>query len=178
MGQINIEIKARVASQVDLDTISEIIMRQPGATFQGIDNQTDTYFKVSDGRLKVREGNIENCVVFYRRPNQQGPKKSELSLVHLQDIQTPSVKDLLETIGFPLKVVVDKVRKIYFIDNVKFHLDSVAGLGRFVEIEAIDRDGSIGEEKLHNQCNQYLYLLGIKSADLEPKSYSDLLLGK
>ena len=38
------------------------------------------------------------------------------------------------------KVVVDKQRQIYFIDNVKFHIDTVKGLGSFMEIEAIDKD--------------------------------------
>ena len=33
------------------------------------------------------------------------------------------------------KAVVDKRRKIYFIGNVKFHFDTVDGLGTFVEVE-------------------------------------------
>ncbi|HFD33211.1 MAG TPA: CYTH domain-containing protein, partial [Gammaproteobacteria bacterium] len=44
--------------------------------------------------------------------------------------------------------IVDKQRRIYFIGNVKFHIDEVKGLGSFVEIEAIDEDGNIGLEKL------------------------------
>lgn len=35
-------------------------------------------------------------------------------------------------------VVVDKMREIYFIDNVKFYFDKVEGFGIFVEIEVID----------------------------------------
>lgn len=37
---------------------------------------------------------------------------------------------------------------IYFIENVKFYVDEVENLGFFVEIEVIDREGDIGEEKL------------------------------
>jgi predicted adenylyl cyclase CyaB len=71
--------------------------------------------------------------------------------------------------------VVDKTREIYFVDNVKFHLDNVVGLGTFVEIEAIDKDGSIGNEKLLEQCNFYLNLLNISKDDLVDNSYSDLM---
>jgi adenylate cyclase class 2 len=73
-------------------------------------------------------------------------------------------------------VVVDKQREIYFIDNVKFHIDTVANLGTFMEIEAIDNDGSIGLNKLQEQCNYYMKLLNISEEDLISVSYSDLLL--
>jgi predicted adenylyl cyclase CyaB len=75
-----------------------------------------------------------------------------------------------------LKVVVDKQREIYFIDNVKFHLDTVVALGTFVEIEAIDVDGTIGRPRLEQQCAHYVQLFGIASADLLTHSYSDMLL--
>ena len=73
-------------------------------------------------------------------------------------------------------VIVDKRRKIYFIDNVKFHIDTVKGLGSFVEIEAIDKTGNIGKKKLLQQCNKYLKLLNISNKDLLSNSYSDLLM--
>ncbi len=73
-------------------------------------------------------------------------------------------------------VVVDKQREIYFIDNVKFHIDNVKGLGLFVEIEAIDKDGSIGKSKLLQQCEHYMNLFNIERKDLISISYSDLLL--
>ena len=71
--------------------------------------------------------------------------------------------------------VVDKKREIYFIDNVKFHIDKVKGLGNFIEIEAIDKTGKIGKKKLLEQCNYYIKLFGIKNTDLLSNSYSDLL---
>ena len=75
-------------------------------------------------------------------------------------------------------VVVDKKREIYFIDNVKFHVDQVEDLGTFVEIEAIDMTGEIGKEKLLEQCEYYLNLFDISKNDLVEYSYSDLLLKK
>jgi adenylate cyclase, class 2 len=73
---------------------------------------------------------------------------------------------------------VDKKREIYFIDNVKFHIDEVKGLGTFVEIEAIDKDGTIGKDKLQEQCQSFLELFKIPQTDLISVSYSDLLMQK
>ena len=72
----------------------------------------------------------------------------------------------------------DKKREIYFINNVKFHIDRVKNLGTFMEIKAIDKEGNIGEENLREQCKFYLDLFEIQQKDLVPVSYSDLLLAK
>ncbi len=72
MGHINIiEIKAHCA---DPQAIREILHSR-NATFRGVDRQTDTYFKVAHGRLKLREGQIENYLVYYERENQAGPRR-------------------------------------------------------------------------------------------------------
>jgi len=55
----------------------------------------------------------------------------------------------------------NKSRKIYFIDNVKFHLDTVEGLGSFLEIEAINMQDQ-KPDFLRNQCLEYLLLFEIK----------------
>ncbi len=168
---LNVEIKAR-SSQIK--TVRRLLENQV-ARFVGVDHQVDTYFKVARGRLKLREGNIENALIHYSRSDQAGPKKSEVLLY--QSPTTANLKEVLEA-ALDKLVVVDKMREIYFIDNVKFHLDKVQDLGTFVEIEAIDQDGTIGEEKLQEQCNYYLQLFQTPAEDLVSYSYSDLLLGK
>jgi adenylate cyclase, class 2 len=74
-----------------------------------------------------------------------------------------------------IKVVVDKKRKIYFVDNVKFHFDRVEGLGTFIEVEAIDSVGSISVEKLKEQCDYYTTFFEIAKEDFMEVSYSDML---
>jgi adenylate cyclase, class 2 len=171
MPQINIEIKAKSNNQ---DWIKEVL-KSHHAEFKGVDHQTDTYFRVNAGRLKLREGNIENSLVHYQREDKEGPKQSNVTLYYPDP--KSSLKDILkEALG--VLVVVDKTREIYFIDNVKFHIDIVEDLGTFVEIEAIDTNGSIGKEKLLEQCNYYLNLFNISKADLISNSYSDLLHAK
>lgn len=165
---LNIEIKAKSQR---IDEIRAYLLAA-GAEYKGTDHQVDTYFEVKEGRMKLREGNIEHSLIFYRRPDQAGPKASEVFLYHPP--QDPNLKSLLQH-ALGVKKVVDKQREIYFIENVKFHLDQVKTLGTFIEIEAIDADGSIGKEKLLEQCNFYLSAFEIAEEDLLENSYSDMV---
>ncbi len=162
------EIKARCA---DPDRI-RAILREAGADFKGIDHQIDTYFVTQKGRVKLRQGNIENTFIHYRRPNQAGPKNSEVTLYRPHD--AGALKAVLVQ-AFDVWVVVDKKREIYFIDNVKFHIDDVVDLGSFVEIEAIGEAATADRDQLLQQCNYYIDLFGIGEDDLVEESYSDLL---
>ena len=171
MEHINIEFKARCSN---LDKIKEILDSRQ-AEYRGLDHQVDSYFKVNTGRLKLREGKIENALIFYDREEAKGPKLSNVTLYHFDSNSVASLKEIL-TKSLGILIVVDKQRSIYFIENVKFHLDLVKGLGTFIEVEAIDIDGTLGEEKLRNQCNFYLELFGVLKEDLITSSYSDLLL--
>ncbi len=171
MAHINIEIKAKSNNQ---DEIREIL-KSKNANFKGVDHQIDTYFKVNNGRLKLREGKIENHLIHYQRENKEGPKQSDVTL--FKSDPKSSLKEIL-TKSLGVLVVVDKKREIYFIDNVKFHIDIVEDLGTFVEIEAIDNDGTFGKDKLLEQCQFFLDLFKISQEDLISVSYSDLLLQK
>lgn len=171
MAHVNIEIKARC----DNPEAIRQVLEECSAEFKGVDHQVDTYFNVPKGRLKLRQGNIENSLIFYDRPDTAGPKRADVSLFRTD---TPGGAQLRETLtgALDILVVVDKQREIYFIDNVKFHIDTVEGLGHFVEIEAIDESGTLGTEKLRTQCDYYINLFDITDADLINVSYSDLLL--
>jgi predicted adenylyl cyclase CyaB len=165
---INFETKARCSDLAE----AEEKLREYGPRFVGEDRQVDTYFNVNHGRLKLREGNIENALIHYLREDVAGARQSTVLLYQHQP--DGNLKKILSA-ALGVKTVVDKKRKIYFIDQVKFHFDQVQGLGSFVEIEAIDRDGSIGLEKLRQQCAFYIDVLGIQPSDHLAGSYSDML---
>ncbi|MBN8685365.1 MAG: class IV adenylate cyclase [Chitinophagales bacterium] len=170
MSYLNVEIKARSS---DSRFIRDYLLSK-GAEYKGTDHQTDTYFKVPNGRLKLREGNIENNLIFYSRPDQAGPKESVFQLVKVED--AAGLKKAL-TSANGIKIIVEKKREIYFIANVKFHIDEVPGLGSFVEIEAGNITAPLlGAAELKQQCDDYLDAFGIREEDLVEVSYSDLLL--
>lgn len=172
MSHINIEIKAKC----DHPEKVEAFLLSNDARFVGLDHQKDTYFNVPVGRLKLRQGNIENSLIFYHRPDQEGPKQSDFSLSKVTD--GSATEQLLEK-ALGIKVVVEKNRKIFFIDNVKFHLDEVPGLGSFVEIEAGNlSDPAKTIEVLRDQCDYYMKAFDISEKDLIHHSYSDMILAK
>ncbi len=175
MGQsvkhLLVEIKARCVDHEQIRThLQELKARRVG-----LDHQIDTYFRVPENRLKLREGTIEKSLIYYDRPNQAGPKRSDVLLHPVND--TESLRKILEAVHGVL-VVVDKQRDIWFVDNVKIHLDHVEGLGKFVEIEAIDKDGSHTEDELRIQCEELMHLFDVLHDDLLTSSYSDMLLKK
>ncbi len=166
--RFNMEIKAKCSNPESIRNI----LKEKNAEFKGLDHQIDTYFNCKTGRLKLREGNIENYLIYYdRNEDNKGSKQSKVILIQNPD---KDLKIILENAN-NITVVVDKKREIYFIENVKFHIDDVKDLGSFIEIEAIT-DGSISKEKLQEQLEYYKNLFKIKEEDLIAESYSDLLL--
>jgi adenylate cyclase, class 2 len=169
MGSLSLEIKARCP---DPGRIRKILLSR-GASFKGLDRQVDTYFRVPSDRLKLREGNIENALIYYKRADQKKSKKCDAMLFPCK--KKIPLKKLL-TVAFGILAVVDKKREIYFIQNAKFHIDRVKRLGNFVEIEVFGRKGNAGVAKLREQCEFYQKLLGIRAKDLMAGSYSDQIL--
>ena len=166
MDHIIIEFKARCDEHERI----RAILRQKDARYVGNDHQIDTYFQVPRGRLKLREGVIENALIFYSRPDVAGSKQSDVTLSRVEP--GSDIRNVLSR-ALDVLITVDKRREIYFVGNVKIHLDEVAGLGRFIEVEAI---GSAEQkEQLQRQCDEFLSELGVEANHFEAGSYSDLL---
>lgn len=172
MSAINIEIKARCFHPEKV----EAFLLSSGARYVGLDTQKDTYFEVPGGRLKLRQGSIENNLIFYHRDDGEGPKTSHFYLSPVSD--GPSLESLL-TAALSVKVEVVKHRKIFFIEHTKFHIDEVPGLGSFVEIEVSNlHHPHLSRTSMEVDCNKYMQDLGIQPEHLIANSYSDLLLEK
>jgi len=125
----NIEFKAELRDPQAARAQCEVI----GATRMGVLNQTDTYFKMPDGRLKRREAEGEPIEwIFYHRENRLQPRLSNYAI--LTDAQarrrwgTESLREW---------IVVRKQRELWMKENVRIHLDHVDRLGWFLEFEAI-----------------------------------------
>ena len=168
MQHLNIELKARCDNP---EKIRKFLIEN-NAEYRGQDHQIDTYYNSKNGRLKIRRGNIEDSLVFYQRDDTPEQKESQIILE-----ANPS-KDLEKILSLSneILVIVDKKREIYFIRNVKFHIDQVENLGSFIEIEAISENNKIPKEILIKQFNYYTEQLHIKDLDLIDKSYSDMIL--
>ena len=170
MSFLNIEIKAHCRDPL----AAEHYLLNTGARLAGIDVQEDTYYNVPEGRLKLRQGRIENNLIFYRRTDQEGPKASSFLLHPVTD--GPSLHALLsESLG--VKITVKKNRKIFFLDHTKFHIDEVPGWGNFIEIEVSNLNHPfLTEASMQADCRRYMSDLGIREKDLVAGSYSDMLM--
>ncbi|MFW6163349.1 MAG: class IV adenylate cyclase [Planctomycetota bacterium] len=165
----NIELKARCP---DLAR-AEAVCRDLGAAFQWTRRQTDLYFRVADGRLKLR---IEEpggaTLVRYHRPDQAAARESRYDLTPVPD---PAATLALLERRHSLLVRVVKTRTLYLLGHIRIHLDRVEGLGTFLEFEAVmtpDRDVAA----THARLTGLRAAFGVRPAELIPRSYSDLLL--
>jgi adenylate cyclase, class 2 len=169
MKLLNFEFKARLKDSAHV----RAMLKKARARFLGTDRQIDTYFHVPAGRLKIREGRIENSLIHYQRTNSAHARRSHVELMLFP--RRNSVRAILSG-ALGVLAVVDKRREIYFVGNVKIHLDRVRGLGTFLEVEAMTRSGDM--EKVRAQAVKFQKLFAIAPEDIVPQSYSDLVLEK
>jgi len=99
----------------------------------GVLRQTDTYYKLPDGRLKKREAPNEPTEwVFYHRPNRVSPRMCNYTILSEEQATrrwgTHSLRPWLTVV---------KTRELWMLANVRIHLDDVDKLGVFIEFEAM-----------------------------------------
>lgn len=139
------------------------------ASFVGLDQQTDRYFKTEKGKLKLRQGNIENLITHYERVRDDA---GERTIVYRYDLN-PTRDQTNELISSHEQLAtVVKERRIYKIKNVKVHVDRLTNGDEFLEIEAIDRGNQYSIQELKDQCFALLSALGISAHELIPTGYA------
>jgi adenylate cyclase class IV len=149
--------------------------RALGAELWGDLRQTDTYFDVPRGRLKLRETpSFPAELVFYERDEDAAARPSDYQVARTSD--GASLLALLSA-AFGLRGVVGKQRRLLFLDTTRIHLDNVDGLGSFVEIEVPVRD-SEDEAAAGQRLASLISGLGLDAAAGLRASYIDLIIEK
>ena len=164
----NIEIKARVR---DFDKIRHRA-EQLSDTPMEVIPQEDTFFNTPLGRLKLRVlSEDKGQLIYYTRPDQEGPKRSDYHISLTSDPE--NLKRVLE-LAYGIRGIVRKTRYLYLVDQTRLHLDDVEGLGQFMELEVVMRDGqSDAEGQLI--AEGLMAALGVERSDLLEGAYMDLL---
>lgn len=165
-----VELKAKVDDHKPLrKKLSSL-----GAHHIGTFRQTDRYFKVPEGRLKLREveGNRTAELIYYERDNILGPKRDEAFIFRIQEPE--NLKKILKKILAPLTRI-EKVREIYRYHGTQIHLDTVKNIGKFVEFERRTSGDSKTVEKDQLILKKLMAKLEIDPNNLETLSYSDLI---
>ena len=174
-----VELKVRAAHDGVRNRLGDI-----GAEPSGTVRQIDTYydhpvrdFAETDEAFRIRleaggaDGNDSRTRVTYKGPLVDPDSKTREELeTEIEDGET--MASILEALSFEAAATVEKTRERFRYDGYTITLDSVDGLGEFVEIETgaeeIDpaRDGAI----------ELLDRLGLNAEDSIRRSYLGLLL--
>ncbi|XP_077035446.1 uncharacterized protein LOC143694181 isoform X1 [Agelaius phoeniceus] len=137
--------------------------------------QTDTFFRVPRGRLKLRQtqdGRGE--LIFYERPDSAGPKLSRFSITPTAD---PEGLQAVLSQSLGVLGTVRKERLLFLLGQTRLHLDRVQGLGDFLELEVVLRPEQ-SEEDGQRLARELLQEFGIGEQDLISGAYLDLLLAQ
>ena len=152
----NLEAKFRLANLAEAEVRAAAI----GYARRAILNQRDTFFRVANGKLKLREENGTAALIFYHR-HESGPLM--LSNYEIVPVTEPAhtLRMLTDAVG--TIAVVEKVRTLMMRDHIRLHLDRVANLGDFGEIEAVIADGD-DLERSRAAVEEILAVLGLVPA--------------
>jgi adenylate cyclase, class 2 len=169
---LEVEIKARCDSHALFRARLAGLGAEPGDAY----TETDVYFAhpsrdfaVSGEAFRVRRSGAASRITY------KGPRAdSEIKTREEIELDVSSAEDMervLNRLGFSEAGRVTKRREEYSLGTCLICLDTVDGLGEFVEIEATGTDRSA----LQNTVREMSVTLGI--TELEPRSYLTMVLG-
>lgn len=164
----NIEIKARTKNHIGLKGKLETLNGGPPEILL----QEDIFFYSPNGRLKLRvlqSGPAQ--LIHYDRTDCQGPKRSDYHVFQTDDPE--NLKTALSR-ALGLRGIVRKERLLYLIGQTRVHLDSVEGLGHFVELEVVLKPGQSDDEG-QAIARDLMARLDIREDDLLDSAYIDML---
>ena len=163
----NIEIKARARNFEEIKARAESLSDTPMQVIR----QEDTFFNTPQGRLKLRLLGDHAELIYYTRPDQEGPKRSDYHITRSNDPE--NLKCVLE-LACGIRGVVKKTRFLYLVGQTRVHLDNVDGLGQFMELEVVLEEGQ-GDLEGQKIAEDLMFALGVESTDLINGAYLDLI---
>ena len=164
----NVEIKARIDS---IDALAALVApwAEKGPTPI---TQDDTFFRCDNGRLKLRSFSAtEGELIFYRRADAAGPKESFYVIARTHE--PDALREAL-MLAYGQAGRVRKHRTLFLVGRTRVHLDRVDGLGEFLELEVVLRDGEAMSAGL-DEAQALMVRLGVADSQLIAGAYVDLL---
>jgi adenylate cyclase class 2 len=170
---MEIEVKAPLP---DMDKVRKRVLELGGRDF-GSSVQLDEYyahpsrdFASTDEALRLRTEN-DLTVITYKGPKlDQETKTREEHEVSIANRST--MASILDRLGFKPVIKIPKRRQVYGLRGVTVCLDSVKGLGDFIELEVDSDDVESGKRAIFELMKE----IGISGN--ERRSYLELLMEK
>lgn len=162
----NYEIKCRIDDRKKVTEIKKALSKY----IHSIEKQTDIYYKIRNGRLKLRIINdTDGSLILYNRAEKKNKRISKYTISKTKDFRE---LDFILKKQFDTLVTVIKKRDVYISKNVRVHLDSVKNLGSYLEIEIIYERLSDAKK----QMQELITKLELDETKFIKESYSDLLI--
>lgn len=196
---IEVEVKLALTDSKSV----EQKLRKDGFVLQKIVRETDTYFdgvdrdfRKTDEALRVRktellkdvtdlsetdilsEHSTQNDSEIQSFVTYKGPKLEETSMTR-KELEIPieddaAMSELLVALGYHPVPSVKKCRKYYALDHMTACLDSVEGLGEYLELEILVEQEEDRQQALQ-QIEERLLFLGYSMQDTTRISYLSML---
>jgi len=163
----NVEIKARVRDPAAFAGRAAALAGDPPRVLR----QHDVFFAVPSGRLKLRRQDGGAELIAYARPDGTGPRTSRYVLYRTGD---PDALQAALAAALPVLGEVRKVRRLFLVGRTRIHLDEVAGLGWFMELEVMLAPGETPAAGAA-EARRLAAALGIVAGDEVTGAYLDLL---
>lgn len=165
----NIELKAKLAN---MPAAHEVARRLSGSSGEQL-VQTDIFFAVSKGRLKLRIfGDNKGELIHYSRENIAEARRSDYIIVGTSDPW--ALCSLLDLVTRQIGTV-RKTRYLYLLGQTRIHVDDVEDLGTFLEIEVVLTD-SQSEQEARVIADDLLVAFGVPKESILADAYIDMLV--
>ncbi len=175
-AMLEVEVKYAVPS---LDEVRAKLLAL-GAEQCGSQHERDVYYNAphrdfgeTDEALRVRyaEG---TCTVTYKGPKIRLKGTKAREEFNMQVDSGLTVEEILGRVGFAATAEVNKDREFLEIDGATVTLDTVEGLGTFIEIEVLAEENG---ENAADRVNALAKELGVEGPPLHT-SYLEMILAK
>lgn len=172
----NLEVKARLLRPARVMRVASALAGNKGEQL----TQTDVYFRVPRGRLKLRtvsgsqrSRNVRSEVIYYVRPATQGLRDSFYCRI---PVVFPRLWRIVFGALFGFRGIVKKSRRLFLYGSTRIHIDQVDGLGAFLELEHVLERREPAKTGGH-RLQRVLGLMGVRRQELVGGSYIDLREG-
>lgn len=162
---VNLELKVKLKS---FNPVRKLL-GEINAEYIGILKQTDLYYKTAGNLLKLRIENGEQSIIKYLRDEKS---RDRFSSYQCLKFSSGDAAELFNNV-FDIEAIVNKKRYIYMYNDTRIHLDSVKGLGYFLELETLVLNGKADARKRYKDIFE---LLKLDKYEEFRKSYRDLIM--
>lgn len=149
----------------------EYYLNNPEHTFKYM--HKNGYLDAKD-YLRIRMTNKGNTINMKRWEIDPESNASKNIAEFESEIAEPQkLLNIFDALGYTDNILVDKTRQKYVAGNLEIVVDTLKGLGVFVEIEVLDHDDDT--DKAMNQIFEFLKKLGITKFSKQTRGYTSML---